>query len=645
MPDQRQSAPTASSARLKKYYQNAAREAIEESSLDIGRSRAAVTAAAAKVAAQNAKSHESATSQSATPTDKRSGASTSSSIAKPSPQPKPSTPKQPSQPPQPSQLQPSQPSQAQKSSSSVSNNGGTHSSTNSGASASTTHDTQNGKQAAQAAFKKVQESVSPGLANGSMDVSAAAAAAGKSSQDHDGTDNGLTENGSNGSKDSRVKTTVGNAARMAAKATGSSSPDSRRAKAATDNNNGGSGSMASSSASFAESAVRAAKATSALHTQKEDQDKKVREKERETNAGAALKAAKLAGDDALSAIGSFSKSPDVDITTDKEKAGSYFADFEWSSDVQSPPEPKLLAPTPRRSMLPKFELFRSKSAENTTDTTGPEKQDQASHNKALDKSIAGPLLSPPKGLTPRLPSPAATHSGTMYETTRPTIPSRNSANEIDTMLAARAADKNIVISTVEPAIGQGSTTKSKRRGDNKKDNKSNTTHIRTTMRKERKFNEEKPWKYHGFALTVSESERKRYEGLWATNKGIHVPFLVDDILASILETNRQPLDEVHGLVVRELWRRSRLPESSLEHIWDLVDRNQKGCLDREEFLVGTWLVDQSLYGRKVPDQLRASIWNSVARLNVHVRLDKHHHHHHHPHHHSEETKKKHKKWG
>uniref|UniRef100_A0A060TGA8 ARAD1D28644p n=1 Tax=Blastobotrys adeninivorans TaxID=409370 RepID=A0A060TGA8_BLAAD len=621
MPDQRQSAPTASSARLKKYYQNAAREAIEESSLDIERSRAAVTAAAAKVAAQNAKSHESATSQSNTPSDKRSGASTSSSIVKPSPQPKPAVPNQPIP----------QPSQAQKSSSSVTNNTGTHT--------NTTNDTQNGQQAARAAFKKIQESASSGLTNAVSDGSAAAAAAGKSSQDYGKTGNGLTEN----DKDTRVKATVGNAARMAAKASGSSSPDSRRAKAAPDNN-GGASPMPSSNPSLAESALKAAKATSALHTQKEDQDKKDREKEKETNAGAALKAAKLAGDEVLSVIGSFSKSPDVDILTDKETTSPYFADFEWSSDVQSSPEPKLLAPTPRRSMLPKFELFRSNSAENANDNKGPEKQDKVSH-KALDKpSIAGPLLSPPKGLTPRLPSPAATHSGAIYETTRPSIPSRNSANEIDTMLAARTADKNIVISAVEPAIGQGSTTKSKRRGDSKKDNKSNTTHIRTTMRKERKFNEEKPWKYHGFALTVSESERKRYEGLWATNKGIHVPYLVDDILASILETNRQPLDEVHGLVVRELWRRSRLPESSLEHIWDLVDRNQKGSLDREEFLVGTWLVDQSLYGRKVPDQLRASIWNSVSRLNVHVRLDKHHHHHH-PHHHSEETKKKHKKWG
>lgn len=171
-----------------------------------------------------------------------------------------------------------------------------------------------------------------------------------------------------------------------------------------------------------------------------------------------------------------------------------------------------------------------------------------------------------------------------------------------------------------------------------------TTVIRTTMRKEGKhsrFNEDKPWKHHVHTNRVGDDEKKRYEGLWATNKGIHYKYLFrydygyetddecdndgsdyddDDIYDS--EVHK---DYVHGLVVRELWRRSRLPEDVLEKIWNLVDRKRIGALDREEFLIGTWLVDQCLYGRKLPRTVDSKLWNSVSKLNVKINIRKHMH--------------------
>lgn len=81
---------------------------------------------------------------------------------------------------------------------------------------------------------------------------------------------------------------------------------------------------------------------------------------------------------------------------------------------------------------------------------------------------------------------------------------------------------------------------------------------------------------------------------------------------------RDPKEDIHGYIVRELWRRSRLGDEILARIWDLVDRNYDCTLDREGFLVGMWLVDQCLYGRKLPTQIDYEVWKSVSRLNVTV---------------------------
>lgn len=83
--------------------------------------------------------------------------------------------------------------------------------------------------------------------------------------------------------------------------------------------------------------------------------------------------------------------------------------------------------------------------------------------------------------------------------------------------------------------------------------------------------------------------------------------------------------EVHGFVVRDIWRRSGLGDGVLEEVWELVEGGGRGArertggrrrgrLKREEFVVGLWLVDQCLKGRKLPVEVQESVWQSARGL-------------------------------
>ncbi|KAJ5893526.1 hypothetical protein N7495_005217 [Penicillium taxi] len=108
---------------------------------------------------------------------------------------------------------------------------------------------------------------------------------------------------------------------------------------------------------------------------------------------------------------------------------------------------------------------------------------------------------------------------------------------------------------------------------------------------------------------VTEKERKRYEGVWASNKGLHIPPSFNT------QTRTQkwppPSEMVLNLVVREIWSRSGLSVSVLEQVWDLVDQQHIGLLTKEEFVVGMWLIDQQLKGHKLPNKVPDSVWDSV----------------------------------
>jgi hypothetical protein len=121
---------------------------------------------------------------------------------------------------------------------------------------------------------------------------------------------------------------------------------------------------------------------------------------------------------------------------------------------------------------------------------------------------------------------------------------------------------------------------------------------------------------------VTERERKRYEGVWAANKGIHYSFTLQEEQLfrqapnseRALEIKTAANDQVSNVIARDIFNRSRLPESTLETVWDLVDHDAVGRLSREEFVVGMWLIDQRLKGRKLPVKVTESIWASVRSL-------------------------------
>ena len=114
---------------------------------------------------------------------------------------------------------------------------------------------------------------------------------------------------------------------------------------------------------------------------------------------------------------------------------------------------------------------------------------------------------------------------------------------------------------------------------------------------------------------VTESERKRYEGVWAANKGNS--FTTPLLLAKDEVTYRTSTTElVLDLVVRDVWCRSRLPSGALAEIWNLVDRQGLHALTRDEFVIGLWLIDQSLKGRKLPPRVSPTLWASVSHACV-----------------------------
>ncbi|KAI0202250.1 hypothetical protein F4808DRAFT_422551 [Astrocystis sublimbata] len=111
--------------------------------------------------------------------------------------------------------------------------------------------------------------------------------------------------------------------------------------------------------------------------------------------------------------------------------------------------------------------------------------------------------------------------------------------------------------------------------------------------------------------TLTVRERQRYEGLWASNRGL--------LLDSPSGTSNSGLgigQLVANVVVRDIWARSRLPFDELAEVWDLVDTQDRGVLDKAGFVVGMWLIDQRLRGRKIPTRVSESVWGSVKGVRV-----------------------------
>lgn len=175
--------------------------------------------------------------------------------------------------------------------------------------------------------------------------------------------------------------------------------------------------------------------------------------------------------------------------------------------------------------------------------------------------------------------------------------------------------------------------------------------LKATMRHDtsKSFNEDKPWKKHKDAKYIEENDRKRYEGVWVRNRFAYLNLLpwwpqdTSDRIDSNLDDGSKIVDDgnevsedytlqksivsdsndielfvdlpedglILNLVVKAIWQRSNLPDDMLFQIYNLVDTRQDGTLDRRSFIVGMWLVDQCLYGRKLPEEVPSIVWNSV----------------------------------
>lgn len=110
---------------------------------------------------------------------------------------------------------------------------------------------------------------------------------------------------------------------------------------------------------------------------------------------------------------------------------------------------------------------------------------------------------------------------------------------------------------------------------------------------------------------MTERQRRRYEALWASNRG-----LLGMTGASTGNNSPEDPDAVPNIVVRDLWQRSRLPADELAEVWELVNRQGSGRLDKQEFVVGLWLIDQRLRGRKIPPRVSESMWSSARGMKV-----------------------------
>lgn len=83
-------------------------------------------------------------------------------------------------------------------------------------------------------------------------------------------------------------------------------------------------------------------------------------------------------------------------------------------------------------------------------------------------------------------------------------------------------------------------------------------HLKATMRKENRPEKENRKQSHTDSHCLSEAQRKRYEGVWASNqRPDHFPYFDDVAEAKVLDS----------LIVRELWTRSNLSQELLAHIW------------------------------------------------------------------------------
>ncbi|MCJ1281533.1 Increased rDNA silencing protein [Xylographa opegraphella] len=314
-------------------------------------------------------------------------------------------------------------------------------------------------------------------------------------------------------------------------------------------------------------------------------------------------------------------------------------------------KPSMSKAGPQRRQVP-VSLNWSESESSSSSYTSA--RDVLSRTGTIEKSISAisnkPVLPPP--LTsrpsftsrPRVPRRASSRPEIRYTTNR-IIPQLTADSLANAMIASSIASSLASSRATSPIKASPSYSRSHSRSrhlflppQHLSRASSPTKPMRQTLRKLSTHSDDDHKKHHHYILkkhpnkhaegdrkrwreSITERERKRYEGLWAANRGL----LLDPSLStgdSKQESTFDARECVHGLVVKDIWKRSQLAPNMLEDIWELVSTPKEGQLRREEFVVGTWLVDQCLKGRKLPVRVGDSVWDSVKGLSgVRIRHD------------------------
>lgn len=279
--------------------------------------------------------------------------------------------------------------------------------------------------------------------------------------------------------------------------------------------------------------------------------------------------------------------------------------------IQSPPPPTgpYQAPQSTRNHIPQSvsEQRRFSSAIHPTDTTRHSERRGRSSSAANRQGREGPLLF--NSLTPQLTansladamvasSLASSRAASPCKQVPPPLPRRHSKQpSIFRRNLSHDLNKSRTPSPVKGGMRQTMRAPSKA-DDDDGDNWRRNGHIFKKHPNKHHEGDRKRWRDE-----ITEQERKRYEGVWAANKGLCMPPGDLELATKVL-----------NLVVRDIWRRSKLPDHVLGEVWDLVDREGLGRLGKEEFVVGMWLIDQRLKGRKLPVEVSESVWFSARRL-------------------------------
>ncbi|ESZ94552.1 hypothetical protein SBOR_5042 [Sclerotinia borealis F-4128] len=264
---------------------------------------------------------------------------------------------------------------------------------------------------------------------------------------------------------------------------------------------------------------------------------------------------------------------------------------------------------------PRSPSWRAKVAQQNRRQSSSVSPMNMNANSLADAIVAGSLASSRAsspsihsgGLRPPAPPPTRRHKNIFHSdnSRTPTPPQTGAGN-------------TIAIPMLKTTMRKPKTGKELREEENEGEKRRGKKHLVKKHPNKHHEGDRKRWRD-----VVTERERKRYEAVWASNKGLF-PYTVNERGESIEVGGAA--DSVPGVVVRDIWERSRLGGDVLEEVWGLVERRGMGMrmgvekggrggrLGKEEFVVGLWLIDQRLKGRKLPGRVSESVWRSVGGL-------------------------------